>query len=204
MFGNDRFIKTIFIAFINICCINIALTQALEIDGTAKVNDLQNDNTAESLVVVLDDGSFGTRDVSSLNTGSGSSVQFIVGGGSAFNGSYTDDNFIPMGSSVRTAAYNDAKTRVPLAGTLTNFEGAITTTTSATNYVFTVYKNGSPTNLTCTVNQGSTSCTDLSNCISLVAGDFISIRYKGNSGSGTSDNRPGRWVAIFTPGGTCP
>ncbi len=196
-------IKILFPCLILICFLWIGNSngQNLEVEGKAKVTDLTKDNTASSVVVVVGDGNLGTRDASSL----GGLSPFIVGGGSAFNGSDKDDNFVPMGSSLRTEFYLDSRTRVPMAGTLTKFEGAITNITSTTNYVFTVYKNGVATGLTCTVSQNSTSCTELNTCISFSDGEYISILFKGDDDADmSSDNRPGRWAAIFTPGATCP
>ena len=188
-----------------IYCDNLA-AQDLEVDGTAKVTDLTHDNSASQVVVVLSDGTFGTRDASSIGGGGGASP-FIVGGGSANNG-FDDgtDNFIPMSSStVRGNVPGLADTRVPMNGTISSFEGAINGPTTEANYVFTVYKNGAPTALTCTINQGSTSCTELGTSIQFCAGDRISVLYVGNeTDNSASDNKFGRWVAIFAPGGVCP
>lgn len=180
------------------------LSQDLEVDGTARVSELTKNNTADSVVVVLPDGTFGVRDASSIGSGGGGSSMFIVGGGSSFNGSYTDDNFIPLASSYRGTSFDFSASRVPLSGTISLFGAAIPNATTETNYVFTVYKNGVATGLTCTVSQGSTSCSDLSNCVQFNAGDNMAVLYKGNSGSGTSDNRPGRFTAVFTVGASCP
>ncbi len=179
--------------------------QDLEVDGTAKVNQLATDNSATSVVVVLPDGTLGVRDAATLGSGGGGgSSMILVGGGSAFNGSYTDDNFIPLASSFRGSSYDLAASRVSLSGTLNLFAAAIPDATTETNYVFTVYKNGVATGLTCTVNQGSTSCSDLANCVEFTAGDTMAVLFKGNSGTGTSDNREGRFTAVFNVGATCP
>jgi len=177
------------------------IAQNLEVDGKAKVTDLTLDNSADQVVVVLDDGTLGTRDASSLG-GSGGASPFIVGGGSANNG-FDDgtNNFIPMASStVRGETSGLSDTRVPMDGVISGFEGAINGPTAEANYTFTVYKGGSATPLTCTINQGSSTCTNLENSVQFCTGDRISVLYVGDETDGTVvDNRFGRWVAVFTP-----
>ena len=84
-----------------------------------------------------------------------------------------------MGSSVRANTYDEVKTRISMAGTLSLFEGAIKGSTPAGSYTFHVMKNGAATGLTCQVTGSATSCTDLSNCVSFAVGDYIAVRYTG-------------------------
>ncbi len=190
-----------FLVFIFFSFIIPLQSQNLEIDGGAKINSLTLNNSAPNVLVVLPDGSIGIREATSIGGGGGGGGgAFIVGGGSAFNGFGTADNFVPMGSSVRANSYDEVKTRVPMSGTLTSFEGAIKGATPAGSYTFTVLKNGGNTGLECTITGSATACTDLADCVSFTTGDFIAVRY---TGSGAT-NREGRWSAIFTAGGTCP
>ena len=195
----------LFICLILLVSSNALIAQEFEVDGKAKIVDLTLDNSASTVVVVLADGTLGTRNVSTIG-GSGSGP-FIVGGGSANNGfDNGTNNFIPMASStVRGEISGNADSRVPMNGTISAFEGAINGSTSEADYTFTVYKNGAATALTCTINQGVSSCTNLVNSIQFCEGDRISVLYTGNETDNTaSDNRFGRWIGIFTPGGTCP
>ncbi|KPM47637.1 hypothetical protein [Jiulongibacter sediminis] len=194
--------KTIITCCTLLIC-SIGLAQNLEVVGTAKINSLTKNNSASEVIVKLPDGKLGTRDVSSLPTGGGGggTSSFFVGGGSSFNGFGTGDNFVPMTNSVRTNTYDGSKTRIHMAGVLTKFEGSIADFTTAGSYTFHVMKNGSATTLTCIITGASTlSCLDSSHCVSFDEGDYIAVRF---TGSGAT-NRPGRWSAVYTPGGTCP
>jgi hypothetical protein len=107
---------------------------------------------------------------------------------------------MPMAASLRTNDYDGSKTRVGLAGTLTDFFAALDQTSPAGTYTFHVIKNGVAQSLTCVVAAGTLSCENLTNCVELVAGDLIAVR---GTGSG-AENRILRWTGVFTPGGTCP
>lgn len=196
--------KTFFKSMLTVLItLSFCQAQDLEVIGKAKISTLTKDNAASEVVIILADGNLGKRDVSSLPTGGGGggASSFIVGGGSSFNGFGTADNFIPMASSVRANSFEEVKTRVSMAGSITKFEGAIKGATAAGSYTFHILKNGTDTNITCVITGATTySCTDLSNCVQFVEGDYVAVRY---TGSGAT-NREGRWSAIFTPGGGCP
>ena len=152
------------------------------------------------MVVVLSDGTLGSRDAITL--GGSSSYSFIVGGGSGFNGFDDRANYVPMGSSVRKEILDQVQTRVPMAGTLTKFEGAITASAPNVNYSFEVI--GGTGSLQCDVLKTTQRCVDLAGCVSFEEGDYIAISYTGDDpGTSFSENREGRWIGVFTPGGTC-
>ena len=66
---------------------------------------------------------------------------------------------------------------IPCAGTLSNLYVSVVTAPGAgTSVIYTVYKNGSSTALAVTISETSTSGSNLSDSISLSAGDWISIR----------------------------
>lgn len=125
---------------------------------------------------------------------------FLVGGATSFNSFGTGDNFMPMAASLRTNDYDGSKTRVGLAGTLTDFYAAIDQTSPAGTYTFHVMKNGAAESVTCSVAAGTLFCDDLTHCVSFAAGDFVAVR---GTGSG-AENRILRWSGVFTPGGSCP
>ncbi len=56
----------LFLIFVTLFFSNILFAQDLEVDGTAKVSELSEDNNADSLVVVLPDGTLGVRTISSI------------------------------------------------------------------------------------------------------------------------------------------
>ncbi len=177
---------------------NMVNSQNLEIEGKATVTDLPTDNAAGKVVVLLSDGSLGTRDVSSLGGGE----PFIVGGGSANNG-FDDgtNNFMSMGSgTIRTGDFSTSRTRSPMSGRFSKFEAAINLATSGTDYTFTLYVNGAPKSLTCKINVGNLSCTDLTNSVVICEGDEVAVLYTGDDADDmVNDNRHGRWIALFTP-----
>jgi hypothetical protein len=107
---------------------------------------------------------------------------------------------MPMAASLRTNDYDGSKTRVALAGTLSDFFAALDQTSPSGTYTFHVMKNGAAQSLTCVVAAGTLSCEDLTHCVDFAAGDFIAVR---GTGSG-AENRILRWNGVFTPGDTCP
>ena len=125
---------------------------------------------------------------------------FIVGGATSFNSFGTGDNFMPMAASLRTNDYDGSKTRVGLAGSLTDFFAALDQTSSTGTYTFHVMRNGAAQALTCVVATGTLSCEDLTHCVDFVGGDLIAVR---GTGAG-AENRILRWTGVFTPGASCP
>lgn len=124
----------------------------------------------------------------------------IVGGGSAFNVGGTGDSYLPLAASSSTNDFSGAANLIPLAGTITDFQGHLSAATSSGSYTFTLMKNAGDTVVTCTASSPSDlSCSDFSNCVSYSGGDFIAVRATGTN----ADNRQVRWSAVFTPGGSC-
>jgi len=74
---------------------------------------------------------------------------------------------------------------------------------SGNNYTFTLYRNQQSTNISCTISNASTTCTDTSGdtSITLSKGDVINIR------SAPNDNPTGRTATVqanYTPSGGIP
>lgn len=88
------------------------------------------------------------------------------------------------------------KTMISTGGTIKKLYVSLTgTADTAKSYVFTVYKNGSSTSLTCTVSGASdTTCSDTSNSFSVAAGDYITIQ---SAPSGTPTVRDAKWSVVF-------
>lgn len=127
----------------------------------------------------------------------------LIGGGSSFNsfGDGSNPNYMPLGAGQRTNDYDGSKTRVGLAGTITDFEGALQLSAGVGgSYTFTFIKNNTDQTLSCII-SGDTdlNCTDLSNCVAVAAGDYVAVRALGSSAT----NRVLRWTAVFTPGASC-
>lgn len=66
--------------------------------------------------------------------------------------------------------------RIASGGTIDNLRVALSSTMAAgTSMTYTLYQNGASTSLTCTTGAGSTGCTDVTNSVSVSAGDQVSI-----------------------------
>lgn len=64
----------------------------------------------------------------------------------------------------------------PISGTVKNLFAMGSTTLGAGSFALTVMKNGSAQTLTCTINNGSVSGSDVSNSFPVAAGDTLSLR----------------------------
>lgn len=84
---------------------------------------------------------------------------------------------------------------VPVAGTIKDLNIVLDTAPGAgKSYTFTVFKNGSSTNLTLTISGADTSGNDSTNEIDLAAGDRVSIE---SDPTGTPTSSPVRWSVVF-------
>lgn len=115
--------------------------------------------------------------------------QIFLSSDSANMGSTTQYNY-PIGGSVNwLAAESQRKQVIPIASTLSSLRISISVAPgSGKSRVFTIRKNGSATSLSCTISDTNTSCEDITNSVSLVAGDYISLE-QAPSGTPTA----GRW-----------
>lgn len=91
-----------------------------------------------------------------------------------------------LGSSTRYAPIqgiggntteNISRSNFTSPGTYKNFRmRTLDAPGAGTSHVFTVYKNSSPTSLTCTISDTNTSCSDTSNTVSVTDGDILTIQ----------------------------
>jgi len=72
--------------------------------------------------------------------------------------------------------------RVPRAGKLSKLYVSAFTGPGTSGIDITVYVNGSPTTITCTLAAAGTSASDTSHATTVAAGDLVSIHVKGNGG----------------------
>ena len=72
--------------------------------------------------------------------------------------------------------------RVPRAGKLAKLYVSAFTGPGTSGIDITVYVNGSPTTITCTLAAAGTSASDTSHATTVAAGDLVSIHVKGNGG----------------------
>lgn len=96
-----------------------------------------------------------------------------------------------------TSTEIDNSTLVSSPGVFKDFLMQLNASPGAGNsYTFTLYKNGSPTALTCTISESDIECQDTTNEITLAQGDLISIESVPTSSPSARD---ARWSFIFEP-----
>jgi hypothetical protein len=75
-----------------------------------------------------------------------------------------------------------AATTLAAGGKLANFTATLGSSAGATGpVVFTVFKNGSSTSVTCSVAAGSSTCSDASDTVSFAAGDTFAVEIENQS-----------------------
>jgi len=90
--------------------------------------------------------------------------------------------FIGMdGEATLASSAAAAGSQTPAAGTVSGFRGHLTSP-AAGAVVLTLYVNGSPTSVTCSVVAGSASCLDDVHTVALAAGDTIAVGITNGSG----------------------
>lgn len=95
-----------------------------------------------------------------------------------------DFSLLPNGGNSGNAGVV-AQLPMPISGTFSNLMFSLPTNLTSGTYVFTVFKNGSATALTCTVTVGNSTCNDFVDSVAVVAGtDVVSTRI---SVTGTPD-----------------
>ncbi len=95
-----------------------------------------------------------------------------------------------QGDAIVQTAEATATSVIPAAGTISKLYVALDANMSTSSMVVTLYLNGSPTALTCTVASGASTANDTSNEIAVVAGDLISLEWV-NNGSNAPRPRSG-------------
>lgn len=85
-----------------------------------------------------------------------------------------------------------AGSEIPSDGTIASFRGRLPAAPGGSGVVFTLFKNGTATAVTCTIAAASTSCTDSTNTLAVAAGDTIAVRIANSSGTFL---RHVRWTA---------
>lgn len=104
-------------------------------------------------------------------------------------GSISNDGYAGFGR----AAYQDTgderfATLAPSAGAIHSLRAEISGAAvgAGEDWTFTLYKNGSPTDLTCTIGEAETSASDTTNRVTVAAGDYLTI-FCDETGSLTND-----------------
>lgn len=134
------------------------------------------------------------------NGGTGGASSPIGGGWHNFQGMATT-NYYGMFHGFRGTTYDEVKSRVGVAGSLTGFSAAITTAPPTGSWTFTLFKNGVAESVACTITGASTGCLDATGCLELTAGDEIAVQVVP---AGASANAGGpRWAAVFAAGSGC-
>jgi hypothetical protein len=113
-----------------------------------------------------------------LPTTAFASTQVVIGGNVTYT-TGTSIQYFGFGFGVN-GAYNGGaipgvRPFMPVGGTVSTMRVSLVNPPGAgTSYAFTLYKGNSATSLTCTIADTATSCTDLTDSISVAAGDNLS------------------------------
>lgn len=128
----------------------------------------------------------------------GSNKQSFFTGGDASTVSNSVDNFRGMwGGGAWSSTESTHSMLMPTSGTIDKLYVILNNTPGgAATYTFTVYKNGSPTAVTCTVASAATTASDLSNSITFSSGDTISVA---STPTGTPSARSVRFSMRMQP-----
>jgi hypothetical protein len=119
----------------------------------------------------------------------------VIGGVVAFVDRLDTTGFSGLGGSqnvVLTAG--EAGSPLPAGGTVTSFQGRAGSAVGGSGVVFTLFKNGAATAVTCTISSGGTTCSDNSDSVSFSAGDVVAVRIQNNSSNFVRDTR---WTAAL-------
>lgn len=94
-------------------------------------------------------------------------------------------------------AQGGLRTYMPTSGTISGLRVLVTTAPGAGKSVtLTINKNAVATSLTCTVSETANTCNDLSNSVSVVQGDYLTVTYAPTSTPASSTVVIG---TVFTP-----
>lgn len=128
----------------------------------------------------------------------GSNKQSFFTGGDSGTISNSVDSYHGMwAAGTWSSTESTYSTLMPTSGTIDRLYVALNNTPGgAATYTFTVYKNGSPTAVTCTVTSAATTASDLSNSVTFSAGDTISL---GCIPTGTPITRSARFSMRVQP-----
>lgn len=100
----------------------------------------------------------------------------LVSGSSRPSNSVTQYGLVAGNRSNWYSTHDEAANVIPIAGTLKQLRVEMSTAPGVGNaHAYTIYKNGVATAATCTISGSSTQCSDLSNTVSIAAGDTLSI-----------------------------
>jgi hypothetical protein len=98
----------------------------------------------------------------------------IMGGGYYGDTTNTAQQYMAFfGDSMVTTEYSRQSTVLPTNGTIRNLYAS--KASGGANVTFTLYKNGSATDVRCSIISGDTSCFDLANNATFVTGDTMAI-----------------------------
>ena len=103
-----------------------------------------------------------------------------------YTATITQGSTVYMNTFGHESTETPAEQVMPIATTLSNMRVKNSSVGgSAQTIVYTLYKNGSPTTLTCTVATGSTTANDLTHTVTFAAGDTFSVQAVLSATTGT-------------------
>ena len=91
----------------------------------------------------------------------------------------------------------DVRLPIPADGTIANFYVTLSGAPgTGKSWTFVVQNGATDTDVTCTIQGSATSCTDVTNSATFLAGDQLSIRV---TGLGNPTQRIAQWTGLFLP-----
>lgn len=128
--------------------------------------------------------------------GTNSGESFITGATNGTASITTTGYYVPYGATATTTVAH-ASTTMPTSGTIDKLYVNLSGSPGAgDSFIITLFKNGVSSGVTCTVSETNTSCNDLTNTVSLTAGDAIAIEI---SPTGSPTARAVKWGMRFRP-----
>lgn len=136
------------------------------------------------------------------------STDFISGTGNGAPVLSSSKNVSPSTGSAQSVniqnglgwSFSGTRTQIPTSGTLSKLRVLVTNAPGAggsgKSWGFTINKNSVGTSITCTVSETATTCSDLSNSVSVVQGDFLSVTV---TPTGTPTSSTIVIGSVFTP-----
>lgn len=100
--------------------------------------------------------------------------------------------YLTIGAANSTAS--NAHFPIGVSGTITGLRASTGGSPgSGQSYTFTLYKNGAATSMTCTISDGNTSASDLTNAVTVAPGDILSVQAVA---SASASNTGSVWAAL--------
>lgn len=179
MAAADATFSRTFTVYRNGVATSLSVTLAAGVTSGSDLNQAHNVPFAKGDVISLVTSAGGTTVSTgiiswSLAASTAANTSMILSSSGAAIGTTLPVYIAPQGTNFDATAIGNAEVVCPTDGTIRNAYAVLNTAIAGgTNYTFTLYKNGSPTSLAITINTATTKGYDLTNSVSVAAGDRL-------------------------------